>query len=110
MDPGEGSECQENPGVQVQVIHGWTRVVPYDRAHIIYDSHFQMCLLVLVEEPGSSALRMIHHFSELDQFGDSTNSWVYLNDFPNRWLSAAQMADSVSVHLIPYPYLPPFNM
>ena len=29
MDPGEGSERQENPGVQVQVIRGWTRVMPY---------------------------------------------------------------------------------
>ena len=70
---------------------------PYtiEEAHIVFGSHFWTCPLGLVEKPGSSALRMIRHFSKTDQFGDSTNSWVNSDDFPTRWFSAAQTADFV---------------
>ena len=52
---------------------------------------------------------MIRHFSKLDQYGDSTNGWVDLDDFPTRWFSASQLANFVSVHLIHYPCLSPFH-
>jgi len=68
-------------------------------AHSIYGGHFRTCPLGLVEKPGSSALRMIRHFSKEDQFGQSTNGWVDSDNFPTRWFTAAETANFVSVVL-----------
>ena len=81
-----------------------------DEAHIIYNGHFQMCPLGLVEKPGSSALHMIRHFSKLDQYSDSMNGWVDSDDFPTCWFSVSQLANFVSVHSINCPVFPPFIM
>ena len=85
---------------------------PYtiEQAHVIYGGHFRTCPLGLVEKPGSSALRMIRHFSKEDQFGDSTNSWVDSVDFPTRWFTAAQTADFVSLDLTYFPESPFFHV
>ena len=77
-----------------------------EQAHIIYGGHFRTCPLGLVEKPGSSALRMIRHFSKEDHLGVSTNSWVDSDDFPTRWFTAAQTADFVS--FVIFSFLPRF--
>ena len=84
---------------------------PYtiEQAHVIYGGHFCTCPLGLVEKLGSSALRMIHHFSKEDQFGDSTNSWVDSVDFLTRWFTAMQTADFMSLDLTYFPKFP-FSM
>jgi len=81
---------------------------PYtiEQAHAIYHGHFRTCPLGLVEKPGSTALRMIRHFSKEDKFGDLTNSWVDSVDFPTRWFTAAQAADFVSFDLVYLPQMP----
>ena len=89
---------------------------PYtiEQAHVIYQGHFHMCPLGLVEKPGSTALHMIHHFLKEAQFGDSKNSWVDSINFLTCWFTAAQAADFVSFDLVYFPrshlYLCPFFM
>ena len=58
----------------------------------------------LVEKPGSTALRMICHFSKEDHLGQSMNSWLDSDDFLVFWFTASQTADFVSLSFIIFPF------
>jgi len=79
-------------------------------AQFIYGGHFWTCPLGLVKKPSLEELGMISHFSKEDQFGQSTNSWVDLDNFPTWWFTAAKTADFVSVSFDLFaPYMPPLH-
>jgi len=55
------------------------------QAHTIFSGHFCTSSLSLIEKnSGSRKWCMIHHLSEEDEPGESTNGWLNSDDFPTK--------------------------
>ena len=68
------------------------------QARIIFDGHFCTSPLGLVEKtPGSGKWCTIHHLSKEDEYGNLTNGWLNVEDFPMKYYLANMTADFMSL-------------
>ena len=59
-----------------------------------FGGHFRTAPLGIISEP---KLHLIRHLSKKDPFGHSTNSWINSDEWPTKWITAAMVANYVSV-------------
>ena len=66
-------------------------------AQTIFNGHFHTSPLRLIKKiPGLGKWHMICHLSKEDEFGELTNGWLNVDDFPTKYYSANMTADFVS--------------
>lgn len=64
-------------------------------AEVFFRGHFRTAPMAVIDE--GTKYRVVHNLSAKDKNGNSTNSWLNVQEKPTKWYTAAMFADAVSV-------------